>query len=277
MRRTIVITAALVIAGCGPPCKGARQAPIAGELTLECGAPIDAVSDAVKDGALILLGEIHGTAEIPAFVGRVACSVARRRVTVWLALEHPVADQARVDAFLASGDAASLGQGGVWRQPQQDGRGSAAMLGLLREVRRLRSAGGDVRVVLIDQPGSDRDRSMADTIAAIPRHPGDVVLVLTGNVHARRRLGADWDPDYRPMGFWLAERGLAPIALDAATAGGSAWVCMGQPVTCGASRVVGTHTGARPFIRMNPPAEVGPYDGVFYVGTVSASPPAFED
>lgn len=278
MRRLVVITAALVIAGCGHRCGGTPRASSAGALArLKCAAQGDPASDAIKGGALVLLGEVHGTAEIPGFVGQLACAVARRRVTVWLALEHPAAEQGQVDAFLAGGDAAALGQGGVWRQQQQDGRGSAAMLGLLREVRRIRDAGGDVRAVLIDQPGTDRDKAMADAIAGLPRKPGDVVLALTGNVHARRLQGADWDPAYRPMGFWLVERGLAPITLDAATAGGSAWVCTGQPVTCGAARVVGTHTGARPFIRMHTAGEVGPYDGVFYVGTVSASPPALGD
>ena len=49
----------------------------------------------------LMLGEVHGTREIPAFVGQLATSVAQREPVV-LALEIPVQHAAPVHAYLAS-------------------------------------------------------------------------------------------------------------------------------------------------------------------------------
>jgi hypothetical protein len=222
---------------------------------------------------LLVLGELHGTEECPRLAALTACGAATLGRTAWLGLELPRDEQGRVEAFLATGDEAALLAGPFWRRTYQDGRSSQAMLEMLRSVRQMREAGRDVRPFLFDVPAEadsgagERDEQMATLIAeARARAPGDPMVLLVGNVHASRRLKIP-----RSMVWHLVRRGVPLRTLDVATRGGTAWLC---GTRCGVDTVAGKDLGPQPAVFESPEATRWGYDGGWYVGTLTASPPA---
>lgn len=242
---------------------------------------------------LVIMGEIHGTREIPAAFGDLVCHAAasRRGRTILVGLEMPSGEQAAFDAFLSSGgDAAAvralLAQE-FWQRDYQDGRSSQAMLDLLEELRRQRKAGLNVVVRALDPPSfaspGDRDAKMATALAeAIAAVRPAQTLVLIGNVHSRTLSGYPWDPkaEYLPFGALLRANNENLIALDINTLGGSAWICTSnEAAECGAQALTTREpTGPTPRIALDSTAvpQTG-YSGKLYMGQVTASSPAGRD
>lgn len=229
------------------------------------------------DAPLVVLGEVHGTEQVPAFVARYVCSAARRK-PVRLALEMPAAEQARLDAFMGGAgtadEQAALLAGPFWRRDFQDGRSSQAMLRMLESLRKMRAAGAPVDVIAYDSSGAGREAGMAQHLrAAMARHGGSAFVVLTGGLHATRTRGNRFNPNFESMTYLLAD--LKPLSLTVVTDGGSAWVCNGQAAAaCGAKNWT-INQGARPqsgSVALDAPSPQ--FDGSFHVGATTASPPA---
>jgi len=249
-------------------------------------AAVEGLPPLLAPGKVLLFGEMHGTAESPAFVADVVCLALAAGRTVTVGLEVPIEEEGRVAAYLASEgaekDRAALLAGPFWNDVYQDGRRSRAMAALLADLRRLRRH-GTLRVALLDSaapmPGQERDRAMAGRLAAaIQANPRDVVVTLTGNLHNLVARGFPWDERYEPMGFLLAQLrpGLAITSLDVAHAGGSAWICTSAEPTSCALRPLGPHKsdgGARRVVLQEGVTKDG-YNGFYNVGALTASPPA---
>ncbi|HEY2030904.1 MAG TPA: hypothetical protein VGH20_17025 [Myxococcales bacterium] len=212
----------------------------------------------VEPGALVIFGELHGTDQIPAFVGDVAVAAARKG-RVHVGLELPVGDEP--------------GKTALWHGPAQYGVSSRAMLGLIE---RLRAAGIDVYFFDDRSLGMDhRDETMA---AAIARHralaPGDIHLVLVGNYHARKAIGAPWDPQKRWMASYLA--GPRVVTLDVSYPSATVWSCL-QTATgqdCGIHELKKSASASPRGIVLQPNPELG-FDGTYSAGPLTASLPAF--
>jgi hypothetical protein len=179
----LLAAAALLFAACR------STAPAAAP---EACPPIAGAPALLTPGRVVLLGEMHGTVESPAFVASFACAglAAGRAVTV--GVEIPKEEEPRLRAFLASegGPAAraALVQGPFWDGVWKDGRSSEAMVALLERVRVWKRAGRPVAVALLDRedaPGAPtRDESMAAAVeTAAKAEPQGVVVALTGNLH----------------------------------------------------------------------------------------------
>lgn len=194
------------------------------------------IREAAGGHRLILLGEKHGTREIPRLVGRLVGDYALEG-PVLLALEIPGSEQAHLRRYLASdGSAAaraSLMSSPFWtiQGDQHDGRRSHDMVDLVEQVRRLKSQGRDVGLLAYDvergavRGANDRDQGMATRVrAAYAALPRGRLLVLGGNVHAMLAK-----PDYAPpempvpMGYWL--RDLGPWSVDIVANSGAFWGC----------------------------------------------------
>lgn len=167
---------------------------------------VDSAAQAVirdaGDNRLVMVGELHGTSEVPALVA----ALARHYVhsgPVLVALEVHATEHPRLRAYLASdgGDEArsALRAGTFWNVSleRNDGRRTHAMLDLVEAARRLRGEGHSIAVVPFDpaRPGQAhpaRDRGMATILRAgfevLP--DGGRMLVLTGNRHAMRAVAA---------------------------------------------------------------------------------------
>lgn len=264
--------------------------------------PIEGLKTLLAPDSLLILGEIHGTDESPAFAAEVACHAVAAGRSLVLALELPAEEAERLEPFLASAgsesDRAAMLAGGRWRAAYQDGRSSQAMVDLLERVRSLRAGGGAVEVILFDrQPGEaaagqaggadesfDRDREMAKALAeGLIASEAEMALVLTGNVHSRVTVGVPWDAQLEPMAYHLLQdgQGLAPgdrarklVSLDVASRGGEAWMCRGaSPASCGVRRFGGRSNQASWAIERHEAVDGG-HHGRYHVGVSSASPPA---
>lgn len=211
---------------------------------------------------LQLLGEFHGTREIP----RLVTALVEResaRGPVLLGLEIPHGEQASLQAYLDSdGDGAArraLRQRPWWTRSddQHDGRRSEDMLALIESIRRLRASGRDVALLAYDVPPDAprtdqdmRDASMARRIrAAHAALPGGYVVVLAGNVHAMLERPADAPPQMpQSMGSHL--RDLSPMSIRITAREGAFWACPGGK-GCGPSSADGHD------------ARTGPSDGAY--------------
>ncbi|MBN1210734.1 MAG: hypothetical protein JXB05_38150 [Myxococcaceae bacterium] len=253
---------------------------------IECGMPIIGLSPQVKRGGVMMLGELHGTQEVPRFVAQGVCQTAAAGTPVTVGLELPVENQERIATFLRSAgtddDWLKLMEAPFWRSPFPDGRGSEAMANLLEQLRRLRVQGLDVDAFVFDHPklaGQEREDAMAATVLSYVRKgPERFFLVVAGNIHPRTAEGLPWDEDYKPMGMLIAQQVEGTVALDMAYNSGTAWICAvgkkGEKLECGVKEAKGKDNGDRSFVHIWDDEDDNGFHGVFYVGPVTASLPA---
>ena len=218
-------------------------------LTLLACAQIVGAAPLLEPGAMVLVGEMHGSREIPQAIETLACMARARKVPVTVALEMPLEDD---PAF--------------WTRDYQDGRSSAAMSHL---------AHSGFPVVRYDTHPADpqaRDRQMAEQLIALrEKRPGDLILVLSGNIHNRITIGVPWNPDFRPMGWHLVQHGVRLVSLEVTYDGGQTWMCDEKNV-CGPHDLKATGSGGAPAIAIK--AQPDRVHGTLFVGALSASPPA---
>ena len=103
-------------------------------------------------------------------------------------------------------------------------------------------------------------------IDAVEGAPDRFFVVLTGNIHNRVESGGG------RMGDRVAARLtlVALYSLNLSYTGGSAWICTSSG--CGAQELKGR--GTSPALRVALDSKSAAYDGTFYVGSITASPPA---
>ena len=269
-----------------PPAPEKAAAPARPKSPTDCGPPIDGLDALLEKPGLLLIGELHGTREIPATIGRIVCAASARR-PVRLGVELSRAEQARIDRFMASGGEAAarddLTDGQPWRWTFQDGRTSVALVDLLERIRALRAAGRDVAAFGYDVVRFDgattRDKGMADfVITARKALPEATFIVVSGNRHTQIRSepGPPGEPAFVPMGAHLAAAFEDVVALDARTNGGEFWACIGpDPTSCGPQkRAFKPSTRDGIYIdRQTRPLPPG-HHGVLHVGRATVSPPA---
>jgi hypothetical protein len=214
---------------------------------------------------LVLVGELHGTTEIPRLFTNLATAAAVQSASpIAIGLELPVTLQKIVDdvtdAFDASAFRERLVQDAAWQQIN-DGRSSEAMADLISDVVKL-SRTRRASVFFFDTQTGTRDEALAQFIAnRVKSHNEAVTLVLTGNIHASVAPRFPRIPSIEPMGHRLIAQGLKVVSLNVTYSGGDAWVCIPE---CGLHKMNG-NAGS--------PASGG-YDDTLYVGSISASPPA---
>ena len=220
----------------------------------------------------VIVGEMHGTVETPAIFRDLVCSAfgAKRPILVGVELS----EQREIDLFMRSrnDEAAlrSLLSKKEWSQ--NDGRRSHAMLTLLRELRAFRMQGLVSSVVafanaLPKESAAQGEKRMAAALrAAASKNPDALVIVLTGNVHACKRMLPDVG-SYPLLAAFLPAA--ETVSLFVTDKGGDAWNCQ--------SDVCGPHTlqpsgGDERGINLSPAACPLPgYDGVLSTG-VRATP-----
>ena len=137
---------------------------------------LDAVPALVCSARTIVLGELHGTTQGPAFAAALACALSRAGTPVLLGVEVLASEQAAIDNYLSGGSErgfySAAQASSFWVREKHDGRASTAMLALLRRIRDLRAHGAKVEVVTFDpvpsqyRPGDTRDRLMAENLRA---------------------------------------------------------------------------------------------------------------
>lgn len=262
-----------------------------------------------RDPHYVVFGELHGTEQAPAFVGRLACYLASKGQRILVAVELSAADDQELqDAWklpvtLFEKSLSEIG----WRG-RNDGVASEAMFAMLVRLHNLNAQGFPIDVVAFNAPRDDKqperfadlpgqgphDAEQADNIAQASNiSEYDRVLVLVGNIHALKTSVAWRGVQFDPMAKRLALYG-STLSLDMRYAEGTSWNCVlkhsatpdDQPVTddaldCGNHATRGSEDlGPDPFIELvttTGESQVADYDGFFWVGQVSGSPPAVVD
>jgi len=276
MLRRLVLAGPLALGFVSATTQPAFAAPSCGRDIANLGA--------LEGVPMILLGELHGLEGIPVFAIDLACRLASSGKPVLLALEIPRQEQARIDAFLASkggvADEAALLDGAFWRRVFQDGRSSRARLAMLEAARKLRADGLPLRVAAVDDasvPPTARDEAMASGLLAA-RKPGETALLLAGDLHARTKPGAPWDPKIVWAGVLLRAKEPKLVSLVNRFLSGSAWLCMSNDATgCGIKSVKGAGVAAGFRIERFVATDSIGHDGAFEIGPATASLPARED
>jgi len=263
---------ALCVALAVQPDRAAAAAP-------DCAQFPPGMARMLKPGSLLLLGELHGSAESPALAARIVCGSLKHDRRVTLFLEIPRNEQARLDTYLRStGDAAArraLVRGSMfWEAPpeMQDGRRSLAMLGLIDAVRRLRQQGAALTLIAFDADATgaaDRDGTMAERVRAERAgDPAAVLITYTGNIHNMLALPAGL-PAGIPAPMAARLRDLHAVSLDLrAEDGGTAWNCR---ESCGVQTMTPTTAAERRSRREERPVL---YSAFWPLGPVTASLPA---
>lgn len=188
---------------------------------------------------MLVLGEFHGTREVPLLVRQLVDDYSRDATPVLLALELPRAENPTLHDYLDSdgGTAARqrLDSRAFWtvRDDQHDGRRSRDMLAMIEALRALKAQGRAIEVVGYDVNSSgggnqDRDDRMAAELRRLYRRLPDSarMVVLTGNVHAMLQRPADAPPEMqtRPMASALRDLDIYSVRLEALR--GHFWGCM---------------------------------------------------
>jgi erythromycin esterase-like protein len=280
----MLFVAATLLAG-GVAASEEEAAPLE---TRDCPA-VPGIETVLSSARVILIGELHGTVESPAFVAAVACRALESGRSVRVGLEWVETESDRVEAYLQSDGGpparSALLAGAIWQErgQAQYGATSAAMLELLDSLRERVGSGSNLGVFLFNRFGtasSDRERLMAEALGRqLAASPDDLFVVLTGNIHSRLAPGTPWDPDYQPMGLLLQQAlpDLDIVSLDVAHAGGSAWMCVSGE-SCGARRQ-GPRGEAGPRFAISLDEEIQSYGhhGRYFVGEIHASPPAVSE
>ena len=171
----------------------------------------------------VFIGELHGSNETPAAFRELVCDAIAQGKHVTVALERPSSEQSALDNILTAkakdlpAAQQSLLQLHGWKDVL-DGRGSEAMLRLLISLRELRKLHPDFKVVAFDAPYTGtalgaRDEAMAHALLALkPEKANDMVLILTGNLHAmqaskRYDLTAMYLPPKEILSLEVTDRG----------------------------------------------------------------------
>lgn len=238
----------------------------------------------VGNRPMVMLGEIHGTIEIPVITGELAArwTIGSEKRPLLLGLEAAGSDQGRVDRYLASkgtaADRASLLAGTHWTEPRHDGRDSRAMAALIERIRALRSSGADISIAMFDAAGKgERDARMAASLrSAVKAHPAARVLVLTGNVHAMTGKPPEMYSDGKlfvpptTMARHLAD--LHPVSIEFRALQGDAWTCQ---ETCGRHAFpTANRSMTAPTLEHHDPGDS--WDYVMVLPRFTASPPAVD-
>lgn len=270
----------------------------------ECRLPPGWDQVAARRARIVVFGEIHGTRESPAFVGNLACALTSKGERILVAVEHfsvVDGDFQKAWALPDAGFVPALVKSG-WAG-REDGVASEAMLAMLVRLHRLAQAGRKIDIVAfsgIKDAAQGRkfaklggqgphDAAQAENIReAAARRRYDHVLVLAGNIHARKHPVTHATPAFEPMAMRLS-RSAFLVTLNMKVAGGTVWTC--EPKTNGRDGEDDSECAAhpawtdaklrrKPFIALGalPDQQPDPdYDGVYWLGPVSASPPAVPD
>lgn len=244
----------------------------------ECEASAAEAAKLLHEKRTVVLGDFHGSREIPSFVGAVACAASKREpVIVALEATPSPGTMAYLDSDGSEPARALALSDEFWRRPYQDGRSSVAAFELIERLRQLRRAGRPVELLLFDvqaQSQQLRDQGMAERLIEVRKaRPEAAMVVMVGDLHARRTLGGP--VPNRWMGTWLVAAQIPFVSLKVRRSEGTAWFCNGaDAATCGPRAVGGSAEQGPPGQVVLNSVEGGAYDGTYVPGaTFTASPP----
>lgn len=230
----------------------------------------------IAEAEVVLIGDYHGTAEIPSFFHDLVCNFRAMHPgdSLLVGFELPGAFNSLLDDLGVQGPQAVIERiraDPFWEQ-MRDGRQSAAALALVEALVRL--SADDPRLHLVFISNQDFDTAGADLFVQRIRELGARrALGLMGNAHAR--ISELHIGDFRkvPFGKVLVDQGLAVQSLNISASAGEAWMCLGSE--CAPREFPTQDRGAETFIQLTPCRGECPYSGYYHLRRLTVSmPPA---
>lgn len=254
-----------------------------------CALPDGWEAIAERDPEFVVFGELHGTREAPAFFGSLACNLARNEERLLIGIEFgPYYNDALQAAWNTNEEQfESLLLNAGWHG-RRDGVGSQAMFKMLSNLHRLRNEGHAIDIVAFNGITDEDQRTrFADLPSQGPHEAAqaenigraaqagsyDRVLVLVGNLHAIKESYNFGGGRFDPMARRLEGYG-SVLSFRMRHAGGTNWSCQRE---CAANPAEANGSfDLKPFVTFNNEQAdwlSSKYDGFYWVGTISASPP----
>ena len=249
---------------------------------LACSPPDGTTGLLDRPERVIVVGEMHGTAEVPAAFAQMVCAASERGPVV-VALEMGEAMQPVLDRLIIASDAtqaSAILAGSPMTNPRinDDGRSSEAMFDMLESVRQLKASGRDIGFHVF-QPTSRStpprlgqswsELAMAQNIAqAVYDRPEARIMVLVGGFHARKTIYPRWIEIGLPAAAHLPAS--ETLTIKVAQQGGTHWGCSTE--NCGVQPSMTSEDPGPRGIFLNR-TDDGAYDGVLSLGPWTASPP----
>jgi hypothetical protein len=227
---------------------------------------------------VIVVGEMHGTTEVPQLVLRLAKLIREDEKSLTVALEIESNLQPQINTFMKTGEFEKLFEYDYFKWP--DGRSSMAIGELMKGLRNL----GSVKIVCFDADrglGSDINRDSIMAINLADSFTYGKMIVLTGNVHANLKAGY-WRPDFKSAIYHfkrMKNLNEQLVSLNTYFDDGTIWNCMKDGCKerpAHSNPGIDKKSGLTDFIAVNEIADGSGYDGFVYFQNVTASKPLVE-
>ena len=154
---------------------------------------------------LVILGEIHGTKEIPKIEEKIIKALSRKIRFIFL--EIPKSQQKHIDRYLDSDKENYLAKIPFFKNPSEDGRGSKENLLLIKSIKVLKRKFVDsLKIVCVDpdKKRGNRDLLMAKEVTKhLKKNKGDSGIFISGNFHARKDVISIKGRKFVPCGHHL--------------------------------------------------------------------------
>lgn len=209
---------------------------------VDCDSQVPAFVDNIQN-QIIIVGELHGSKEMPAFAGKLLCYYAKKKVPVLLGFELPTSAQSVLNAYhISQGtkeDKDKLFSAKFWEWGGKTGQASSAIFDLIELNRKIAREDGKTMPFFyqtsesLTSLGNNKedinvynDLTMAANIYSRAIGYKDYkVIVLSGNRHAKKG-----DEIYSMASF--LEKHVPIFSIDFNSQGGRVRNCMGAPMNC---------------------------------------------
>jgi hypothetical protein len=242
----------------------------------------------LKSSQLIVLGELHGTREIPKFVSLLACSIKLDPVRLAIAFELPVDEGERITNLIRSKSSRSerkafFRKSAYWNSVPNDGRRSSAIIELIDGLIEVAQKDDQLHLIFFDGPTIGYDTEItresyfnSNFTSEFLKFRAEQAIVLIGGLHAakfselaEKTLKSQSPQDSKRTGS---------IVLMASYNSGTAWNCSGftiETLVCGKSARGDSrhfsHTTPNEITLIDTADKF--FDGFYFVGKITASPP----
>ncbi|MFC0351769.1 hypothetical protein [Undibacterium danionis] len=211
-----------------------------------------AIPDNVSNSRIIVIGENHGTVEMPEYLSQLGCYFVSSGKQVLIGLEIGASEQVRINSYLQSDgdsiDKSNLFDSRFWEHGRNFGVASHAIFMIIENCRQLRKQGYDISIFAYDGAESAwpvklskkesywsgyREALMGLNIELRARlYPEHTLIIFTGDVHARRRPKSD--KNHESMAYYLSER-FKTHTITFSHPAGESWGCTGpiDNMNCG--------------------------------------------
>lgn len=229
----------------------------------------------IADKKVIVVGEMHGTTEVPLFVLQLVRQLRKDQKQLTVGLEIPINHQRDIEEYLKTGDFDKLLTLEHFKFP--DGRTSESMGQLIKGLREI----SGLKISCFDiEPGLDvsvnRDSLMGINLSK--SYDGNQMIILTGNLHANLKEGY-WKPNFRSATFHfnrIQKFDEKLISLNTYFGSGTIWNCMSDGCR---ERDAGSNPGLSErlkqtnYVGIYEGANPSGYSGFVYFDKVTASKP----